>query len=146
MEIRVASKLDLDSIVEIEEESFSVPFKRDDILYELENNPFSKTLVIEDGDKKIYGYIIFWITFDSATINRIAVRKNKRNRGFAGFLLQNAEKMRKKNDVEMVTLEVRASNVPAISLYEKYGFLKITVKKQYYEDGEDAIYMMKGLI
>lgn len=146
MEIRVASKLDLDSIVEIEEESFSVPFKRDDILYELENNPFSKTLVIEDEDKKIYGYIIFWITFDSATINRIAVRKNKRNMGFAGFLLQNAEKMWKENDVEMVTLEVRASNIPAISLYEKYGFLKITVKKQYYEDGEDAIYMMKGLI
>lgn len=146
MEIRVASKLDLDSIVEIEEESFNVPFKRDDILYELENNPFSKTLVIEDEDKKIYGYIIFWITFDSATINRIAVRKNKRNMGFAGFLLQNAEKMWKENDVEMVTLEVRASNIPAISLYEKYGFLKITVKKQYYEDGEDAIYMMKGLI
>lgn len=146
MEIRVASKLDLDSIVEIEEESFSVPFKRDDILYELENNPFSKTLVIEDEDKKIYGYIIFWITFDSATINRIAVRKNKRNRGFARFLLQNAEKMWKENDVETVTLEVRASNIPAISLYEKYGFLKITVKKQYYEDGEDAIYMMKGLI
>ena len=47
---------------------------------------------------------------------------------------------------EFFTLEVRASNTAAIALYTKVGFEKVTVKTGYYKDGEDAIYMVKGLI
>ena len=56
-----------------------------------------------------------------------------------------AEEEFKKNECFSVTLEVRVSNDPAISLYTKRGFTKVCVKKGYYQDGEDAYYMMKGV-
>ena len=40
------------------------------------------------------------------------------------------------------TLEVRVSNVPAIGLYEKCGFKKAAIRRQYYQDGEDAFLMV----
>ena len=143
--IRKATKEDLKAIKEIEDESFPNPFKEKDLLYEIEENPFSEydVLVVDD---EIVAYLDYWITFDSATIDKIAVKKNKRNRGFAGFLLKNAIENLKNQNVEFFTLEVRKSNLPALNLYQKYGFQKVTIKEKYYEDGEDAIYMVKGLI
>ena len=143
--IRKATKEDLKAIKEIEDESFLNPFKENDLLYEIEENPVSEfdVLVVDD---EIVAYLDYWITFDSATIDKIAVKKNKRNQGFAGFLLKYAIENLKKQNVEFFTLEVRKSNLPALNLYEKYGFQKVTIKEKYYEDGEDAIYMVKGLI
>lgn len=143
--IRKATKEDLKTIKEIEDESFLNPFKENDLLYEIEENPVSEfdVLVVDD---EIVAYLDYWITFDSATIDKIAVKKNKRNQGFAWFLLKNAIENLKKQNVEFFTLEVRKSNLPALNLYEKYGFQKVTIKEKYYEDGEDAIYMVKGLI
>lgn len=143
--IRKATKEDLKAIKEIEDESFPNPFKEKDLLYEIEENPVSEfdVLVVDD---EIVAYLDYWITFDSATIDKIAVKKNKRNRGFAGFLLKNAIENLKNQNVEFFTLEVRKSNLPALNLYQKYGFQKVTIKEKYYEDGEDAIYMVKGLI
>lgn len=143
--IRKATKEDLKAIKEIEDESFLNPFKENDLLYEIEENPVSEfdVLVVDD---EIVAYLDYWITFDSATIDKIAVKKNKRNQGFAWFLLKNAIENLKKQNVEFFTLEVRKSNLPALNLYEKYGFQKVTIKEKYYEDGEDAIYMVKGLI
>ena len=46
----------------------------------------------------------------------------------------------------VTTLEVRVSNTPAINLYKKLGFIVVTTKKQYYSDGEDAYYMVKGVM
>ena len=143
--IRKATKEDLKAIKEIEDESFLNPFKENDLLYEIEENPVSEfdVLVVDD---EIVAYLDYWITFDSATIDKIAVKKNKRNQGFAWFLLKNAIENLKKQNVEFFTLEVRKSNLPALNLYEKNGFQKVTIKEKYYEDGEDAIYMVKGLI
>lgn len=143
--IRKATKEDLKAIKEIEDESFLNPFKEKDLLYEIKENPVSEfdVLVVDD---EIVAYLDYWITFDSATIDKIAVKKNKRNQGFAGFLLNNAIENLKNQNAEFFTLEVRKSNLPALNLYEKYGFQKVTIKEKYYEDGEDAIYMVKGLI
>lgn len=143
--IRKATKEDLKAIKEIEDESFLNPFKEKDLLYEIEENPVSEfnVLVVDD---EIVAYLDYWITFDSATIDKIAVKKNQRNQGFAGFLLNNAIENLKNQNVEFFTLEVRKSNLPALNLYQKYGFQKVTIKEKYYEDEEDAIYMVKGLI
>lgn len=143
--IRKATKEDLKAIKEIEDESFLNPFKEKDLLYEIEENPVSEfnVLVVDD---EIVAYLDYWITFDSATIDKIAVKKNQRNKGFAGFLLNNAIENLKNQNVEFFTLEVRKSNLPALNLYQKYGFQKVTIKEKYYEDEEDAIYMVKGLI
>ena len=88
------------------------------------------------------------ITFNSATISQIAVTKSYRHQGLALKLMaQMFLDLPKDGDevVEFVTLEVRKSNVAAISLYKKCGFEIIVDKKAYYPDGEDALYMVKRM-
>lgn len=144
MDILKVSHSDLDKILEIENESFIKPFKKENFLYELNENPFSRfyKLVI---DNEIIGFLLLYVTFDSSSIVQIAIKKDKRNQGFAGFLLQNVEKLLIKEEVSFITLEVRVSNIPARKLYKKLGYGEINIKKGYYEDGEDAIYMVKGI-
>ena len=145
MEFCLAKVEDLDEIYALELESFKHPFKKEDLLYEIKDNPVSKFLLLKD-ENKIVGFIDFRITFDSATVCQICIRKDKKRKGFATILLNKAIEMAKNKSVEFLTLEVRESNTPARSFYEKNGFTKITVKPAYYDDGEDAIYMMRGLI
>lgn len=145
---RSSSLNDIDELLEIENESFVNPWKKEDLIYELTSNPLNKFLVIEI-DGKIIGFIDYMITFNSATISQIAIKKEYRNKGYATNLLNKMEETFIKSGedaVEYVTLEVRNSNINAQKLYEKNGYKKVTIKKNYYIDGEDAIYMVKGLI
>ncbi|MFZ8795828.1 MAG: ribosomal protein S18-alanine N-acetyltransferase [Acidilobaceae archaeon] len=76
----------------------------------------------------------------------IAVREQYRRRGIGSKLLE--ETIRVMRDVyktDSIYLEVRVSNIPAIRLYEKYGFKKARIIKGYYSDGEDAYVMVRRL-
>lgn len=146
--VRFIKKSDLDKVYEIEQECFINPWKRSDLEYELEGNPVNKFLVVEK-DGEIIGFIDFMITFNSATISQIAITKKYRRQGIASLLIREMEMCFPKEGediVENVTLEVRASNVPAIKLYEKDGYEVVVKKPHYYPDGEDAIYMVKRLM
>lgn len=144
--IRKAKISDLDAIKEIEDESFINPFTKEDLLYEISQNPVSNFLVLEK-DGLVVGFIDYWVTFDSATIDQIAVKKSERNQGFAKILLEKSiNDIKELGEVSFFTLEVRASNEPAINLYKSFDFQKVTIKEKYYDDGEDAIYMIKGLV
>ena len=139
---------DLSTIVEIERACFHPPYEEKQLLYELNENPYAHVYsALVDGE--VVGYIDFMITFNSATINRIAVKEEFRKKGVGNLLLGQVLKdcEAEKNDVvEYLTLEVRQSNAPAIAFYKKHRFDAITTKKEYYEDGEDAIYMVRCLI
>ena len=144
--IRKAKISDLEEIKEIEDESFINPFTKEDLLYEISQNPVSNFLVLEK-DGLVVGFIDYWVTFDSATIDQIAVKKSERNQGFAKILLEKSiNDLKELGELSFFTLEVRASNEPAINLYKSFGFQKVTIKEKYYDDGEDAIYMVKGLV
>ena len=144
--IRKAKISDLEAIKEIEDESFINPFTKEDLLYEISQNPVSNFLVLEK-DGLVVGFIDYWVTFDSATIDQIAVKKSERNQGFAKILLEKSiNDLKELGEVSFLTLEVRTSNEPAINLYKSFGFRKVTIKEKYYDDGEDAIYMVKGLV
>lgn len=146
MNIRKAKISDLEAIKEIEDESFINPFTKEDLIYEISQNPVSNFLVLEK-DGLVVGFIDYWITFDSATIDQIAVKKSERNQGFAKILLEKSiNDLKELGEVSFFTLEVRTSNEPAINLYKSFGFQKVTIKEKYYDDGEDAIYMIKGLV
>ena len=144
--IRKAKISDLEAIKEIEDESFINPFTKEDLLYEISQNPVSNFLVLEK-DGIVVGFLDYWVTFDSATIDQIAVKKSERNQGFAKILLEKSiNDLKELGEVSFFTLEVRTSNEPAINLYKSFGFQKVTIKEKYYDDGEDAIYMIKGLV
>lgn len=146
--IRKMADADVQAITNLEAVSFFHPWPEKEIRYELHDNPVAKTLVAENAEGLIVGYLDFMITFDSATINRLAVVPALRKQGIAQALLDEMVRICQKQEtpVEWITLEVRSSNEAAKKLYSKNGWSVITVKKCYYDDGEDAIYMVRSII
>lgn len=142
--IRKLEEGDIPSIVALEKESLKNPYNEEQIRYEFFENPVSNMLVLEK-EGGIAGYIDFFITFDSASIARIAIAKTERRKGYGKALLSKMEEICRGEKVEFLTLEVRTSNLEARKLYEKCGYEYIVRKKAYYDDGEDAEYMVKCL-
>lgn len=142
METRPATIKDLPQLLEIQNECFLHPWKEKDILYELNENPVNFMYVLEEGNT-LLGFIDFWITFDSATIAQIAIRKQYQGRHLANILMQEMIDDCYAKKVLNITLEVRTSNVKAISLYKKFDFKEIVIKPHYYDNGEDALYMVR---
>ena len=144
---RLASKEDFDEVQKIENECFKEPYSTEDLHYEFEKNPVNKIIVAED-EGKVIGFIDFLITFNSSTIMQVAVTNEYRGKGIATHLMSEMENSFPKNIddlVETITLEVRESNVAAKNLYLKNGYEIVVIKKNYYKDGENAIYMVKRL-
>ena len=145
MEFRFAEVKDIDSLFELEKKTFISPWTYSQFQYEIKENSFSKLLLIVNEDELI-GYIDYWIIFDQATINKICIKDEYRRQGLAQQLLDICFKEVKENECMVITLEVRTSNEKAIKLYQKNGFDIVLTKPQYYSDGEDAYYMVKGVI
>jgi len=134
-------------VAKLEAASFTHPWPLEEVRYELKENPCAAVLGLY-FDGELRGYIDFMITFDSATISRLAVYPKDRRKGYAEALIKEMHRicLSSSDKIEWITLEVRSSNEAARSLYEKMGYEKITVKPKYYTDGEDAIYMMRSLL
>ena len=90
----------------------------------------------------IAGFAGFWIMADEAHITNIAVRKIHYRMGIGELLLIALIDLATKLNARIITLEVRASNIAAQSLYSKYGFTQVGLRRGYYtDDGEDGILM-----
>ena len=144
MEIVLASRKYLNQIMEIEKECFLEPFKEENIIYELEENAFSVFYLALENDE-VVGFLDYWITFDSSTVCQIAVKPKYRKLGIASKLLEKMFIDLKDKEVVVSTLEVRSHNESAINLYLKHGYFKEIIKKHYYSNGDDALYMIKGV-
>ena len=143
--IRKMHTEDFEAVLKIEKELFSSsPWPQDFFEYEMNGNPFSNLLVYEK-DGKVVGYIDYWITYEQAQIANIAVDKEYWKKGIATELLTYAIKDAIAQECENVSLEVRVSNTNAISLYQRFGFIEIAKRKNYYENNEDALYMVKPI-
>lgn len=137
---------DLPIVLELEEQLFTSTWKMDDFLYEMNENPFSQMFVWEENSE-IVGYMGIWIIFEQAQLTNLAVNKKYQGKGYGRLLLEKGISICQEAGCEIMTLEVRQSNVVAKSLYQSCGFEKVSVKKDYYQDNhEDADVMMKGLI
>jgi ribosomal-protein-alanine N-acetyltransferase len=94
------------------------------------------------SDEHLLGFIGVWLMVGEAHIVTVAVRDEERRRGIGERLLIACIEMAREYDQELITLEVRASNMAARRLYEKYGFAQAGVRKRYYSDNhEDAVIM-----
>lgn len=147
IKLRKMTEADIPPVTALEQASFAHPWPEREIRYEITENPCS-VIYIAEKDGEIVGYLDFMITFDSATINRICVLPAHRKQGIAYALLEQMVKECKaqEEEVDWITLEVRKSNEAAIKLYEKNGYEYVTTKPHYYDDGEDAVYMMRSIV
>ena len=100
-------------------------------------------------EKKILGYIVFYGTIENTDIFEIAIKKEYQEQSFGEKLLKESmEDIVKKNingnfSKNKFMLEVNEKNVKALKLYEKIGFERISIRKNYYGKNENAMIMMK---
>ena len=100
-------------------------------------------------EKKILGYIVFYGTIENTDIFEIAIKKEYQGQSFGEKLLKESmEDIVKKNingnfSKNKFMLEVNEKNVKALKLYEKIGFERILIRKNYYGKNENAMIMMK---
>lgn len=92
--------------------------------------------------ERIAGFVGLWKMVDDGHIVTFAVREAYRRRGIGELLLDRTFAVANEEGIPVLTLEVRASNVPAQALYEKWGFNRLGLRKRYYSDNkEDAVIM-----
>ena len=92
-----------------------------------------------DDTDTLMGYLFLTQVMDVADVDNIAVAPAFRRQGVASLLLETAFEG---VDAE-VFLEVRASNAPAIALYQKFGFTQCGIRKNYYEKPQEDALLMK---
>ncbi len=93
-------------------------------------------------DQRIVGLAGMWFMSNEAHLTTIAVRQAYWRGGIGELLLISVIELAMERNAQVVTLEVRASNLAAQALYQKYGFAKVRVRCGYYTDNrEDALVM-----
>lgn len=131
----------LNDILKVEAECFSDPWTEQMFKEEL-SGKFAHYYVAEE-DSHAVGYMGMWALSGEGHITNVAVGKDYRRRGFARALIEHFIDIAKKENLEFMTLEVRASNEPAIALYRSFGFRDVGIRKKYYENTEDALLLTK---
>lgn len=157
MLIRRMTMEDIPSVVEIEDQCFSLPWsaksfadslsRKDTIfLVCVENGGNHDGQSADDSVSQITGYMGLYLSFDEASVTNVAVSPACRKKGYGKALVVASKEAAKAAGAESIFLEVRVSNEPAISLYKKLGFEKLGIRKKFYEHPvEDAIIMKVGI-
>lgn len=129
-------------IAQLEKICFSDPWSEKSIASELDNK-LAFWLVAAEGDT-VAGYIGSQTVIDETDMMNVAVHPDFRRQGIAEALVNTLVENLKKMGSRCLTLEVRASNAPAIALYGKLGFAEIGRRKNYYRNPrEDALILRK---
>ena len=129
-------------IAELEKLCFSDPWSEKSIETELSCR-LSVWLVALEGEQ-VVGYVGSQTVIDESDMMNIAVHPDFRRRGIAEALVADLEAALRQRGGRALTLEVRDSNLPAITLYEKLGFAQVGLRKNYYRNPkEDARILRK---
>jgi len=122
-------------LAELEKLCFSEPWSEKALLEETDN-PAAFFVVAVEGDE-ILGYGGMHTVLGESYIDNIAVFPQYRGRGAGRAVTRALIEKAKENDGVFITLEVRASNIPAITLYGTLGFETAGVRKRFYTDPEE---------
>ncbi len=135
-------KSDVEEVMKIEEQAYGEHHWSKDSFYGELSNELAHYYSAFDLTGNLLGYAGTWRILDEAHITTIAVKSELRRKKIGEALLIRAIEDFYKNEIKYVTLEVRVSNIPAIKLYEKYGFKSLGERKGYYQNNnEDALIM-----
>lgn len=141
--VRQAEEKDIKPMADMDILCFSVPWSEKSFEHEIKENCLAFYLVAEIGGRLV-GYAGLWCIRDEGHITNVAVHPEFRRKRIGETLISVLLAHTVTNGILSHTLEVRASNEAAISLYMKFGFKPAGMRKSYYEDnGEDAIIMWR---
>ncbi len=133
---------DVSAVAELEKKCFAVPWSEKSFHDEMKNK--LAVYFVAKSDARCIGYAGFWNVSGEGGITNVAVLPEYRRQGIGSMLIAEMIKTAVKLKLDLLTLEVRKSNIAAQGLYKKYGFDIIGERKRYYSDnGEDAWIMTK---
>ena len=133
---------DIDAVARLEKECFSSPWSKASLRESL-SQPYV-VFVVATVEEKVVGYGGIYIVNDDGEITNIAVTGSMRGRGVGKMLLEKINEECEKRQVKAIVLEVRESNEVAIRLYEKMGYSRIGIRKNFYDKPrENALIMWK---
>ena len=138
MRIDKLKKEYVNDVFEIEKACFSNPWSRENIAAQIDCPTSHFLVAVVSG--KVAGYMGLQIFSGEGYVTNVAVLPQYRGQGIAKALISKQFE----NEMDFITLEVRESNTPAISLYEKTGFEKIGIRPNFYSNPtENAVIMTK---
>lgn len=122
---------------------FKDVFTKEKVLYDIENNPFTNYYVYRETE--IVACINYQVMYERSELIDINVLGSYQGKKIATKLMEFMFNDLKNKNVESITLEVKKTNIKAINLYKKFGFIEVGIRKGYYQ-GIDGILMKKELI
>lgn len=138
------AEADLAAVLRIEHACFPRAWTREHFLAEIDSERGRP--VVAEFDGRVAGYLCLTVLLDEAEILDVAVDPALQRSGIGAALLTWVCDEAVRQGAALLRLEVRATSIPAITLYERFGFIRSGVRKAYYEQGIDALLMDKNLI
>jgi ribosomal-protein-alanine N-acetyltransferase len=141
VDLRPMTLADLPQVEALDRQAFPTPWPENAFRYELTRNPHAICWVAEQSGHLV-GDVVVWLVVDEAHIATLAVQEDLKQHGIGQRLLAHALLLCHESGAISAMLEVRESNLAAQSLYHKFGFVDVGLRKGYYQDThEDAILM-----
>jgi len=141
--IRFMSTDDIPAIVLADRRILGQSLGEETLRTELSDNPFTHYFVMEDEVTQTFlGHVGVWVDAPLAQIINVYVIPEHQHAGLGTFLMEFVLAFLRDRGCNTLTLEVRPTNAAGLSFYRKFGFTKVAVRKQYYENGEDADLML----
>lgn len=144
MIVRTVKPDDIHKIMELEYQNFDYPYPPNliNFLYEFHRDTF----LVAEIDRDLIGFVIGIVQRKEGHILAIAIRDGYKKQGIGTYLMKKLIKVYEKNGIFRLKLEVRASNIAALTMYKNLGF-KITNRlKNYYENGEDGFLLRRDIV
>lgn len=139
--IRRMTLADAPAVAALEAATFPQPWSLADFEYEMQENPVARYLVAEQ-EGVVLGFAGAHIIFDEGHITNVVVSQIARGQGLGRALMDALMQYAANLGARYLTLEVRQSNLAAISLYASLGFIKVGVRKNYYQDNQEDAHLM----
>ncbi len=142
--LRRAAAAELDALREIEREAFGASVDPAGMADELARS-WARVHVAEHPSRGPVAYVTAWRVADEVEVIQVATRPDARRQGHARALLERVFAEARAEGAVRALLEVRPSNAGAVALYRALGFVALSRRSGYYDDGEDALVMALDL-
>ncbi|HTL43882.1 MAG TPA: ribosomal protein S18-alanine N-acetyltransferase [Vicinamibacterales bacterium] len=137
---RLTDESAVDEVVALEAASFTNPWSKDALLWEMRNSDVTRVYLARDETGALAAFCACWVIFDEVHVNTMAVAADRRRQGIASSLLKYVLEEARAAGARKATLEVRQSNEAALRLYESLGFRVVARRPGYYtKPEEDAL-------
>jgi [ribosomal protein S18]-alanine N-acetyltransferase len=143
-ELRPMTAEDMPAVLRIEQESYSVPWSEATFRGLLRRR--DAEMIVAEAGLRVVGYAVFWTVLDQSELGNVAVAPGWRRQRVGDRLVAEVIRRAEARGAREVFLEVRPSNAPARRLYERYGFVQVGRRRNYYQDPvEDALVLRRPL-